>query len=216
VLNNQIGGAESAIACGRCPDLQGMRAVAVLAVVADHSFGWTSRGFFSAGVQTDLLANPSDRVLVNNWWYASATPGRYQRVWEAVTFFGDDRGDECGTPRSDALSRPDPLIAAAQAVPSAALIDLPQYYCEENRYPSFVGNVTIYRDHKDGLNPDVTAAFLGALAPAVENGLRRALSVPHSDRAVPESSRHMRLREIEQSSTKFYSASPHTATKPQR
>jgi len=84
--------------------------------------------------------------------------------------FGNDRTGECGTPRADALRRPDPLVAAAQLVPGTTLIDLTPYYCNADRCPSVIGDVIVYMDANH-----ITGTFAKTLAQPLEDGLRRAL-----------------------------------------
>ena len=153
-----------------------------------------------AEVEAELLAHPYDLVLITNIRGQEA-PVSYQKVWapiaaagsriavvadnpasseEAIACltrvsFGGDRTGECGTSRAEALQQPDPLVAATQLVPGTTLIDLTPYYCTADRCPSVIGNVIVYRDYKEG-NSHITATFMRTLAPAIEDGLRRALA----------------------------------------
>ncbi len=88
---------------------------------------------------------------------------------------GDSKIGDCGTPRSEAFVTSDPLISAAKLVPGVTLIDLTPYYCTADRCPSIIGNVIVYRDEAGHL----TATFARTLAPAIEDGLRRALAAAH-------------------------------------
>jgi hypothetical protein len=146
----------------------------------------------------ELLADPYDLVFFVNY-NGNQKSKDYQRAWmplveagsrivvladnpessnEALACltrvsFGSDRTGECGTPRPDALRHPDPLVAAAAAIPGASSIDLTPYYCTTDRCPSIIGNVIVYRDTNH-----ITATFAKTLARPIENGLQRALGVP--------------------------------------
>lgn len=146
-------------------------------------------------VQKELLADPYDLVLttsirggdvdghVDAWVPVSAagskilaladSPANSEDSYACVTRFrlGRDQTGDCGTPRSVAFARPDPLIAAATLVPGTTLMDLTPYYCRGDRCPSVIGNVIVYRDVKG----HVSATFARTLAPAIEDGIRRAL-----------------------------------------
>ncbi|KIQ11748.1 acyltransferase family protein [Rhodococcus sp. MEB064] len=85
---------------------------------------------------------------------------------------GRDTVAECGTPTREALSRPDPLIAAAARVPSVSLIDLTEYYCTTDLCPSVIGNVIVYRDAESHL----TATFAKTLAPTLVTEVKQVLT----------------------------------------
>jgi peptidoglycan/LPS O-acetylase OafA/YrhL len=87
--------------------------------------------------------------------------------------FGDDRTGECGTPRAEALAQPDEMIAASTLVPGTTLIDLTEYFCTEDRCPSVIGNVIVYRDSVGHM----TATFARTLAPSIIDGMKQALTV---------------------------------------
>lgn len=87
---------------------------------------------------------------------------------------GDRKSDECGTPRAEALTRPDPLVAAAALIPGSKLIDLTKYYCTSDRCPSIIGNVIVYRDAGGHL----TATFAKTLGPIVADEIKGALRNP--------------------------------------
>jgi peptidoglycan/LPS O-acetylase OafA/YrhL len=150
-------------------------------------------------IQAKLLERPYDLVLTtaNRNTTPVPTAAEYEQAWAPVAAvgariavladnpavseeslacltrvgFGDDRTGECATPRSEALAQPDELIAAAALVPGATLIDLTKYYCTEDRCPSVIGNVIVYRDSVGHL----TATYARTLAPAIIDGMRRAL-----------------------------------------
>ncbi|MFM8858019.1 MAG: acyltransferase family protein [Actinomycetota bacterium] len=84
---------------------------------------------------------------------------------------GADRTGECGTPRAEAFADADPLVAAAAQVPGTTVIDLTSFYCTADFCPSVIGDVIVYRDSRGHL----TSTFARTLAPAIEEGLRRAL-----------------------------------------
>lgn len=86
---------------------------------------------------------------------------------------GDDAFGDCGTPRSDAIPPSDAMVAAAQVVPGTQVIDLTKFYCTADRCPSVIGNVIVYQDAE---NAHLTSTFARTLAPALEDGLRRALA----------------------------------------
>ena len=147
-------------------------------------------------IQKILLADPYDLVLVTGL-RNQGDAADYQRAWDPIAAagsriaaladnpglsedsylcltrisIGGDRTGDCGTPRTEALAVPDPLIAAAALVPDATLIDLTPYYCDEDRCPSVIGNVIVYRDKKGHL----TSTFARTLAPALADGIRGAL-----------------------------------------
>lgn len=86
--------------------------------------------------------------------------------------FGNDPIGDCGTGRAAAFARPDPLVIAAGLVPNTYVIDLTQYYCIDDRCPSVIGNVIVYRD----VGSHVTATYFATLAPALVDGIRRVLA----------------------------------------
>jgi peptidoglycan/LPS O-acetylase OafA/YrhL len=156
-----------------------------------------------AEVEAQLTAHPYDLVLITSF-PGGVQPESYQRAWapiaaagsriavvvdsprtseQAVTCLtrvslGGDRTGECGTSRGEALTQPDPLVVAAQLVPSTTVIDLTPFYCTADRCPSVIGNVIVYRGYQqnDG-NSHITGTFATTLAPAIEDGIRRALGV---------------------------------------
>lgn len=157
-----------------------------------------------AQVAADLAKNPVDLVMVTNF-PTGVKPESYQRALmplaaagtriaiildnprtseSAVTCLtrvslGADKTGECGTPRADGLSTPDPLAEVARLMPQATVIDFTPYYCTADRCPSVIGNVIVYRDYQqeDG-NSHITATFATTLAPAIELEVRRALAAP--------------------------------------
>ncbi|BBY17626.1 hypothetical protein MLIT_32180 [Mycolicibacterium litorale] len=86
--------------------------------------------------------------------------------------FGSEQIGDCGTERAEAIARPDPLVAAAGLVPNTFVVDLTQYFCTEDRCPSVIGNVIVYRD----IGSHVTATYFSTLAPALVDGLRRVIA----------------------------------------
>jgi peptidoglycan/LPS O-acetylase OafA/YrhL len=155
-----------------------------------------------AGIQADLAANRYDLVLVTNF-NQGLPPESYQAAWTPVLAagsriavvpdnphttaealacltrisFGEDQTGECGSPRSAAFTREDPLISAVQLVPGATLIDLTRYYCTDAWCPSVIGNVIVYRDLNSD-NSHITATYASTLAQAMQEGIKRALTVP--------------------------------------
>lgn len=152
-------------------------------------------------VKADLVAHPYSLVLVTNF-NQSLSPQSYEKAWEPIAaagsriavvvdnprtseealacltrVLGEDHAGDCGTPRAQALPKPDPLIATAQLVPGTSVIDLTPYYCTADRCPSVIGNVIVYRD----LNVDnshITATYMSTLSGVIEDGIRRALGKP--------------------------------------
>ncbi len=148
-------------------------------------------------IETKLLAHPYDLVLTTSIRSSGTAPADYQKAWAPIAAAGsrigviadvpatsddtlacltrvslsDDRTGECGMPRTSALRASDPLIAAADLVPGATLIDLTPYFCTADRCPSVIGNVIVYRD----LASHLTTTYAKTLAPAIEDGVRRAL-----------------------------------------
>lgn len=147
-------------------------------------------------IEGALLADPYDLVLVTST-RLSGNPSHYQNAWAPIVAagsriaviadnpalsedsyacltrisFGGDRTGDCGTSRAEALAKPDPLIVAATLVPGTTVIDLTPYYCDDDRCPSVIGNVIVYRDTRGHL----TTTFARTLAPALEDGIRQAL-----------------------------------------
>lgn len=152
-------------------------------------------------VITDLVANPYDLVITTSL-IGSQKPESYSTTWRPIVAagnrmaviadnptsseeafscvtrvnIGDDKTGECGTPR-DISVRPDPLVAAAQSAPGTTVIDLTRFYCRDDRCPSVIGDVIVYRDYVDG-NSHITATFAQTLSEAVEEGIRAALADP--------------------------------------
>lgn len=149
-----------------------------------------------ADTQRELLAQPYDLVLTTSsrrWGDAD----RYVKAWAPVAAagsriavladnpavteeslacltrpnFGGGGIGQCSTPRAEALAQRDPLIAASTRIPAATLIDLTPYYCTEDLCPSIIGNVIVYGD----VGAHVTATYIRTLAPAIVDGVRRAL-----------------------------------------
>lgn len=156
----------------------------------------------AGAVQDELVAHPYDAVITTNWSYDLADAAAYAKSWNAIAAAGsriivipdnpttsDDamacltraangtgKVDDCGTPRAEAFKRHDRLSAGAALVPGATVIDLSNMYCNADRCPSVIGNAIVYRDHKDGMNSHITATYMETLAPAIEAGIKRALS----------------------------------------
>lgn len=151
-------------------------------------------------IESELVAHPYNLVLITNF-NRGLRPESYQQAWAPVaaagsriavvvdnphtsaealacltrvSLDGDHTGD-CGTSRAAAFVRADTLAPAAQLVPNATAIDLTPYYCTAERCPSVIGNVIVYRDSKSEDNSHITATYMETLAPAVEDGIRRAL-----------------------------------------
>jgi hypothetical protein len=148
-------------------------------------------------IQRELLAEPYELVLTTASRDSGSTAADYEKAWAPIAAagsriavlsavpgvneeslacltrvgFGADQTGACGTPRADAFAQPDTLLAAVRRIPGAKLIDLTRYYCNADRCPAVIGNVIVYRDTESHL----TATFARTLAPAVEEGIRRAL-----------------------------------------
>ncbi|MBX7435506.1 acyltransferase [Mycobacterium sp. Y57] len=149
-----------------------------------------------ADIQKELLAHPYDLVLTQSYRKYGGNAENYTKAWAPVAAagsriavvednpevsedslacltraFGGDVGD-CGTSRAEALAHADPLVTSANLiVPAATVIDLTPYYCTANRCPSVIGNVIVYQDSGSHL----TATYIRTLAPAIVDGVRRAL-----------------------------------------
>ena len=148
-------------------------------------------------IQKELLAHPYDLVLTQSARKHGGYPAaNYVRAWRPVAEAGsriaviEDNpetseealscltrafGDvgQCGTARADALARPDvPTRAANLTVPAGIVIDLTDYFCTDDRCPSVIGNVIVYED----IGSHLTATFVKTLAPALVDGVRRALA----------------------------------------
>jgi peptidoglycan/LPS O-acetylase OafA/YrhL len=150
-----------------------------------------------AEIRQQLLDHPYDLVLTTSSRKFGGDPAEYAAVWAPIAAagsriavladnpevseeslacltrpsFGGDKTGDCGTPKAEALATPDPLVAAAGRVPNAKLIDLTQYYCTADRCPSVIGDVIVYRDN----GSHITATYFATLAPAIVDGIRRAL-----------------------------------------
>lgn len=148
-------------------------------------------------VQPALLLERYDLVLTTASRRATATAEEYIAAWAPVAAtgskiavlaaipdvadsslaclsrvnIGGDQTGECGTSRTDAFAIPDPQLAAAHEVPGTTVIDLTPFYCNADRCPTVIGNVIVYRDTGGHL----TRTFASTLAPALQEGLRRAL-----------------------------------------
>lgn len=156
-------------------------------------------------VQEDLIAHPYSLVITTgNTGSTSASPADFRSAWEKLSAAGNHvvaiadnplsseeamacltrvggevRTGECGTPRSEAFPQPDPLVATAQFVPAATLVDLTEFYCTADFCPSVIGNVIVYRDYAPG-NSHITKTFAQTLAPALRDRLQQALTAPQS------------------------------------
>jgi hypothetical protein len=75
-----------------------------------------------------------------------------------------DTTSECDLPREDALL-PDPQTAAA-ATSGADVVDLTEYFCDDDRCPSVIGGVMVYQDRQH-----VTATFVETLTPFIAEQL---------------------------------------------
>jgi peptidoglycan/LPS O-acetylase OafA/YrhL len=150
-----------------------------------------------AEIQQQLLAHHYDVVLTTSFRKTAGDARDFQQTWAPiaaagsriavlldnpsvsedfldcltrVNLVGHKTGD-CSTSREEAFAYPDPLIAAADLMPGATLIDLTPYYCTADRCPSVIGNVIVYRDTEAHLSE----SFARTLAPAIEKEVRRAL-----------------------------------------
>lgn len=152
-----------------------------------------------AEIQAKLLEQPPDIVLATALRQGD-DPARYVTAWEplaaagsrivvladnpaisAETYacltrfsMGADRAGDCSTSREDGFAIPDSLVQAAELVPGTTVIDLTPFYCNDDHCPVVIGNVIVYRDNRGHL----TATFARTLAPALEEGLRKALAAP--------------------------------------
>lgn len=149
-------------------------------------------------IRADLLSKPYDLILVAARREGHGTPENYAQAWRTLAdagkhlavvldgpepsedslaclsrvSFGADRTGDCGTSRKDAFKQADPMLTAAQLVPGTTVIDLTKYYCTEDRCPSVIGDVIVYRD----INGHLTRTFSSTLAPALSDALRGALA----------------------------------------
>lgn len=87
------------------------------------------RAWTSAGATVTVLADP---------------PLGEVRPAGCVTLHPDDPL-ACAVDRAVAQP-PDPLVAAARAIPEAQVIDLTDYFCDERLCYAVVGNVAVYYD----------------------------------------------------------------------
>jgi len=148
-------------------------------------------------VQRQMLADPYD-LVVTKAYRRLDDPSHYADAWKPVAdagsriavisdnpdvgeatlacmqrvIFGGQSG-ECDTPRSQAMEIPDQQIAAARMVPAATVIDLTQYYCDEDQCPAIIGDVIVYRDRNH-----TTTTYMRTLAPAIVDGIRQVLARP--------------------------------------
>ena len=74
--------------------------------------------------------------------------------------------ETCGRPRKKAVRTLDPVVAAAQKVENARLVDLTDAICAESTCDAVVGNVAVYRGAAH-----LTATYSRSLAPAFANAL---------------------------------------------
>lgn len=80
---------------------------------------------------------------------------------------------DCGTPRAEALAKPDVAIEATNRIKGSTLIDLTRFYCDDTRCPMIIGNAVVYFDAAAHL----TETYAETLAPAIRDGLRAAVPV---------------------------------------
>lgn len=150
-----------------------------------------------AEIEAELLAQPYDLVLTTSSRRQGGTPTNFKELWAPVAAagsriaviadnpiasedsrtcltrvsLGDDQTGECGTSRAEGFAKPDPLIAATNSVPGTTLIDLTPFYCTDDWCPSVIGDVVVYRD-----THHLTGTFVETLAPAIVDGVKRALA----------------------------------------
>ncbi|MFJ7750606.1 acyltransferase family protein [Arthrobacter sp. NPDC097144] len=72
---------------------------------------------------------------------------------------------ECAVDRSDHASQADPLLTAAGKLANGRPVDLTDYFCDETKCPSVIGNVLVYRDNH------ITNTFAQTLAYPLQTGL---------------------------------------------
>ncbi|WP_255207565.1 acyltransferase family protein [Mycolicibacterium sp. PAM1] len=149
-------------------------------------------------IRADLLDHPYDLVISTSA-RAETPPVRFAKAWEPLAAagsriavvadnpdnrdealacltrisLGGDKSGECNTPRAYGFRVADPQVAAAKVVPGTTTIDLSDYYCNAVICPTVIGDVIVYRD-----NGHITATFAKTLAGPLEEGIKRALSVP--------------------------------------
>ncbi|MGE2715279.1 acyltransferase family protein [Mycolicibacterium litorale] len=138
----------------------------LIVTTASRKFGGNPKEYASAW-QEFINAGSRIAVLADN-------PEVSEEALSCLTrpYFGSDQIGDCGTEEEVALAKPDPLVAAAGLVPNSYVIDLTQYYCAGGRCPAIIGDVIVYRD----VGSHVTATYFATLAPALVDGLRRALA----------------------------------------
>jgi hypothetical protein len=96
-------------------------------------------------------------------------PGMTRETAECVSRHALDAAEACARPRAEALVF-DGQAEAAQAVPSARVVDLTPFYCTETACPPVIGNVLVYRDSRH-----VTSTWTRTLAPYLDRAIMEQL-----------------------------------------
>jgi peptidoglycan/LPS O-acetylase OafA/YrhL len=94
-----------------------------------------------------------------------------------------EANERCGLDRSEKLDRwYDALSAAARRTPGAELVDLTDFYCDEDKCPVVIGGVNVYYD-----NNHLTVTYAKTLAPYLYRELTKhgILSRPMSETMRP-------------------------------
>ena len=82
----------------------------------------------------------------------------------------EEANERCGLDRSERLDRwYDALSAAARRTPGAELVDLTNFYCDEEKCPVVIGGVNVYFD-----NNHLTVTYAKTLAPYLYRELTRS------------------------------------------
>lgn len=150
------------------PDLDGIvvthvaAAAPVIRVDGESQFETVVRGQVEAwGSRPDL--DVPILALVDN-------PRTTLAALECVETLGAGTYDRCRVPRSRALSSLDGQSEAVAIAHNAHLIDLTQWYCDDQTCPQVVGNVLVYRD-----THHITATYAATLAPYLGQELAKVV-----------------------------------------
>lgn len=92
----------------------------------------------------------------NPWWRGLFSPA------ECVDVFGSD-SPRCKANRAEVLEEVNPATEAANLLDDVTLLDLTDYFCDEDYCHPVIGNVQVYRDRHH-----ISAAYMETLAPVLE------------------------------------------------
>ncbi len=98
--------------------------------------------------------------------------------------------DDCSAPRHlvlDRIGHPDPIVLAARAVPESTLLDFSDAICDVRTCPAVVSNILAWRD-----SHHLTASFVRALAPQMDNMLAEALEIDSTAESARQPRRNQR------------------------